>query len=209
MFHTALLIMIVPSSKKILSKKKSLAFFTLILLLFPACSVQIKTTPIAVALTDGNHVSGGLIAVDSDLLVLSENSENSVSATDEFPLTLIDFGLVDSVRILGGTYDRGGAVLGGLVGAVTGIFASGALDSASPNQERTRFALGLGIGLVAGAGLGYILGGMFTDSDIVLAHPNDRDYTFLRQYALYPDTIPPALELAIDSIEAEDEGNQR
>jgi hypothetical protein len=57
--------------------------------------------------------------------------------------------------------------------------------------------------------LGYFLGGMFTDSDIILAHPNDRDYTFLRQYAFYPDTIPPALELAIDSIEVEDEDNQR
>ena len=184
---------------------KSLACFTLILLLLPACSVQVKTTTVAVALTDGNHVSGGLIAVDSDLLVLSEN----VSSQDIFPLTLIDFGLVDSVRILGGKYDRGGAVLGGLVGALTGVFASGALDSASPDKERSEFAIGLGVGLVAGAGLGYILGGMFTDSDIILAHPNESDFTFLRQYALYPDTIPPPLELAIDSIEMEDQNNDR
>jgi hypothetical protein len=193
------------------TRSKCLAQIALFLLLFPACSVQVKTTPIAVALTDGNHVTGGLIAVDSDLLVLSEDvsSASQVSSADEFPLTLIDFGLVDSVRILGGKYDRGGAVLGGLVGAVTGIFASGALDSASPNQERSRFAIGLGVGLVVGAGLGYVLGGMFTDSDIILAHPNDRDYTFLRQYAFYPDTIPPALELAIDSIEVNDESEQR
>ena len=130
-----------PFSKR----SNPLACFTLILLLFPACSVQVRTTPIAVALTDGNHVNGGLIAVDSDLLVLSESED--VSASDEFPLTLIDFGLIDSVRILGGKYDRGGAVLGGLVGAVTGIFASGALDSASPDKERSRFAIGLGVGV--------------------------------------------------------------
>jgi hypothetical protein len=195
----------------ILREKKSLAFITLFLLILPACTVQLRTTPVVVALTDGNHINGALIAVDSDVLVLSEDVSSSmqVSSADEFPLTLIDFGLVDSVRILGGKYDRGGAALGGLIGAVTGIFVSGALDSTAPNRERSRFALGFGVGLVAGAGLGYFLGGMFTDSDIILAHPDDRDYTLLRQYAYYPDTIPPALELAIDSIEVEDENNQR
>ncbi len=195
---------IVSTAKKILRKKKSLAFLTLVLLLFPACSVQIKTTPVAVALTDGNHVNGGLIAVDSEWLILSETG----ATLDEYPLTLIDYGLIDSVRVVGQRYDRGGAVLGGLIGAVGGIFASGALDSASPNQERTRFALGLGIGLVAGAGIGYLVGGMFADSDIVLAHPTDSDYNFLRQYALYPDSLPPRMEEVIDSIEAEDRANQ-
>ena len=188
-------------TKLMLHKKKSLAFITLFLLLFPACTAPVKTTVITVALTDGTHTGGGLIAVDSDWLILSDPEKN----WEESPLTLIDYGLIDSVRILGGKYDRGGAVLGGLIGAVGGIFASGALDSASPRQERSRFVLGFGIGLVSGAALGYFVGSHFADSDIILAHPDDTDYAFLRQYALYPDTIPHSLELAIDSIEESEE----
>ncbi len=170
---------------------------SLVLILCSACTTQVRTTSIGVALTDGTHTGGGLIAVDSDWLVLGEYNTSPL----ESPLTLIDYTLIDTIKIIGAKYDRAGAVLGGLVGAITGIFASGALDSASPSQERTRFALGLGIGLVSGAGLGYLIGSHFADNDSVIAHPVDTDFISLKPYAVFPDTIPRWLELEIDSIE--------
>ncbi len=193
--------MTLSQTKPTVRKKKSLALIVLFLFLFPSCSAPVKTTTIGVALTDGRYTGGGLIALDSVWLVLDDPDK----ALEESPLTLIDYGMIDTIRIIGTNYSRGGAVLGGLVGAIGGIFASGALDSSAPDKERSRFVLGFGIGLVAGAGLGYFVGSNFADTDIILAHPHDTDYDFLRQYALYPDTIPHALELTIDSMEESEE----
>jgi hypothetical protein len=203
--------------KFLLQKKRSLAlhklfltklfltklfFFALFLFLLPSCGpVPLKTTTIGVALTDGTHTGGGLIAVDSDWLILNDPTKPLEDST----LTLIDYGMIDTITIIGEKHDRGGAVLGGLVGAIGGVFVSGALDSASPGQERSRFALGAGIGLVVGTGLGYFLGGKFADDDIILAHPDDTDYDLLNQYALYPDGLPSFVQVAVQKIEAEEE----
>jgi hypothetical protein len=150
-------------------------------------------------LTDGTHTAGGLIALDTDFIVLNDPNRPFEDAS----FTLIDYSLVDTITIIGDKYDRGGAVLGGLVGAIGGIFLSGALDSAAPNQERSRFVIGFGAGLVIGAGLGYFLGGRIADDDIVLAHPSDTDYNFLNQYAFYPDGMPRFLEKKVHKIESQ------
>jgi hypothetical protein len=194
---------IVAPKKHVRWNTKYFIAFVLALLLFPSCADQEKSTTLDIALTDGTHTGGLLIAVDDNWLVLDETSE----ASPESPVTLLDYALVDTVTITGAKYSRAGAVLGGLLGAVSGIFVAGGLDSASPQSERSRTIIGFGAGLVVGAAAGYFIGHAYSDTDIVLPHPTDDDYVFLRKFALYPDSLPHDLKFALDSVDAADSIN--
>ena len=163
------------------------------LFLFPACNSE-KGSNVDIALTDGTHVAGQLVAVDTDWLVLDQRA-----GSHELPLTLLDYSLVDTVRISGQKYAPAGALLGGLVGALGGALVASGFDSTKAATEHTRVWLGVGAGLLAGAAAGYIVGGMIEDSDIVFPQPSPEDYSDIRVYARYPDTLPSALRAAIDS----------
>ncbi len=194
---------IVAPQKQVRWNVRHFIAFALVLLLFPSCGNPEIAATLDIALTDGTHTGGLLIAVDDNWLVLDETGE----ASPESPVTLLDYALVDTVTITGTKYDRAGAVLGGLLGAVGGIFVGGGLDSASPQTERSRTILGFGAGLVVGAAAGYFIGHAYSDTDIVLPHPTDDDYVFLRKYALYPDSLPHDLKFSLDSVDAADSIN--
>jgi hypothetical protein len=140
-----------------------------------------------------------LLAIDYNWLVLDASD-----GAEDAPLTLLDYGLIDTITIVGNHYEKGGAVLGGIAGTVTGILLASDFDSTRLATERTRSLLGLGAGLVAGAAVGYLVGDIFSDSDTVFPHPDDSDYSFLRERAVYPDSLPPELKFTLDSVDRAD-----
>ena len=174
----------------------------ILLVILPGCSSSNKETNIDAALTDGTHVSGLLLAVEDDWLVLDLSPKEK-----ESQIALLDYGMIDTLRIIGEAKAENkfyGAVIGGGLGVAGGIFAANAFsfDSAKVAQTSAgKTVIGIVAGLVVGGAIGYFVGGAFHDSDIVVPQPEPDDYAIIRQYAIYSDSIPPELQAAIDSNE--------
>ncbi|GEM_PF-2577074 len=152
-----------------------------------------------IALTDGTHAGGWLVAVTDDWLVL-DHGRNA----RKYPLLLLDYSLIDTIVVQGQSLGASGAFWGGLIGALGGALAASGFDSSMASKEHTRTYIGLGAGAVAGAAVGYLIGRGVGDTDIVLAQPDAADFAFLQQYALYPDTLPHDLERMLDSVSMAD-----
>ncbi len=160
------------------------------------CSGGRHTANLDIALTDGTHVQGRLVAVDTDWIVLDQ-----IPGETDLPLMLLDYGLIDTVTIPGRDLQVPGATLGGLVGAVSGLFISSGwtFDSTTIAKHPTRSILGFTAGLLAGAAAGYLVGSAYTDSTLIFSQPDSMDYVYLRTRARYPDTIPHWLRQEIDT----------
>ena len=171
-----------------------------LLVILPGCSTSDKPTNVDAALTDGTHVAGLLLAVQDDWLVLDLSPQEK-----ESQIALLDYGMIDTLRIIGEARAEDriyGAAIGGGVGIAAGIFAANgfSFDSAKVAQTSAgRTVVGILVGLVVGGAIGYFIGGSSHDSDIVVPQPEPDDYAIIRQYSVYPDTLPLALQIAIDS----------
>lgn len=185
---------------RFLSTLKKGVFLLVLLLILPSCAQESKTTMLDVALTDGTHESGILLAVDYNWLVLDQGEHTDVS-----PIGLIDYGLVDTVTVKGNDYSQAAGGLGSVIGAIAGVItANKVAPSANPT---TRGIIGGAVGFIAGGALGYFIAQNFGDSDIVLPHPTDSDYVWLRQRAVFPDSLPPDLKMTLDSVDEADSLN--
>jgi hypothetical protein len=171
-----------------------------LLVILPGCSASDRQTNIDAALTDGTHVGGLLLAVQDDWLVLDLSPEEK-----EAQIALLDYGMIDTLRIIGEARNEDrmyGAAIGGGLGIAAGIFAANGFSFDSAKVASTsagRTVIGVLAGLVVGGAIGYFIGGATHDSDIIVAQPEPDDYAIIRQYSVYPDTLPLELQIAIDS----------
>jgi len=181
-------------------KMKFRSAIAILLIVLPGCSGSNKVTNIDAALTDGTHVQGLLMAVQEDWLVLDLSPQEK-----ESEIALLDYGLIDTLRIIGEARAENrfyGAAIGGGLGIAGGIFAVNGFSFDSAKVAKTtagQTVIGILAGLAVGGVVGYLVGGAFHDSDIVVAQPEPEDYGIIRQYAVYPDTLPLELQVAIDS----------
>src|SRR5579883_186403 len=170
-----------------------------LLLFLPSCESQ-KASDVDITLTDGTNVGGRLVTVDTDWLVLDH-----VETLDKAQLMLLDYSLVDTLRVFGRSTAQSqgaGAVVGALVGIAAGIFVvgGGSFDSAKlASRGGTRITLGAVAGGLAGGVLGFWGGTLLKDTDMVFPQSTPEDYNFISQFARYPDSIPPNIRTAIDS----------
>jgi hypothetical protein len=175
--------------------------FALLILLtaFTACGQPVRN--VHVALQDGTHVAGLLLAVEEDWVVIDRNA-----TIPEPDIMLIDKAVVDTLVIPGVMSDIGRAefaIIGAGVGAIGGYWAGEGYvpDSGRPaDPKRATFAaVGAIAGVALGAGLGLVLSDVFKPGDIVFIRPEESDYDSIRTYAKYPTGLPADLREALDS----------
>lgn len=186
---------------------KLLASLVLLAALSLGVVVDGTTTPdVNIALTNGRSFKGEIIAVRESTLVLG--SRPGVSpvemVSDPRALLVVPFVQVQMITTESNTHPVTGMLIGAPIGCLAGTAIGSAVEvERQPNDsfgcnahaeheanQATGMLVGTAVGMLAGCAIGSSVG----EKAQVLISPQQRDFSFLKAYARYPNEEPASLK---------------